>query len=102
MTRLEQYAACAFSHFLGFGLELEERAEYQLRLPDIGTIYHEALQRFSERMKDRPAVERRRRDRLLRKRQNKPPGKISQIQLPEIQRRSGGILQIPLNPREKS
>ena len=52
VTRLEQYAACAFSHFLGFGLELEERAEYQLRLPDIGTIYHEALQRFSERMKE--------------------------------------------------
>ncbi len=51
VTRLEQYAACAFAHFLGSGLELEERAEYQLRLPDIGTIYHEALQRFSEAMK---------------------------------------------------
>lgn len=52
VTRLEQYAACAFSHFLSYGLELEERAQYEVRMPDIGMIYHEALQRFSASMKE--------------------------------------------------
>ncbi|MBO5198393.1 MAG: exodeoxyribonuclease V subunit gamma [Lachnospiraceae bacterium] len=52
VTRLEQYAACAFSHFLTYGLGLEERAEYKLGMPDIGTIFHNALERFSVRLKD--------------------------------------------------
>ena len=34
VTRLEQYASCAYAHFLKYGLELMERQEYERwRLP---------------------------------------------------------------------
>ncbi len=52
VTRLEQYAACAFAHFLSFGLSVEERAEYQIGMPDIGTVYHNALQYYSAGVKE--------------------------------------------------
>ncbi len=52
VTRLEQYAACAFAHFLVFGLSVEERAEYQIGMPDIGTVYHNALQYYSAGIKE--------------------------------------------------
>ena len=49
---MENYAACAFSHFLAYGLGLEERPEYKVALPDIGTLYHMALERFSGKLKE--------------------------------------------------
>lgn len=52
VTRLEQYAACAFAHFLMFGLSVEERAEYQIGMPDIGTVYHNALRYYSAGVKE--------------------------------------------------
>ena len=52
VTRLETYAACAFAHFLAYGLELEERAEYKIGMPDIGTLFHSALELFSLRLKE--------------------------------------------------
>lgn len=51
VTRMEKYAACAFSHFLEFGLGVEERKEFTVSVPDIGNIFHEALERFSNRLK---------------------------------------------------
>lgn len=48
VTRMEQYARCAFAHFLNYGLNLEERQEYQLQSPDIGNLYHDGLKRFGE------------------------------------------------------
>lgn len=53
VTRMEQYAECAFAHFLKYGLCLEERAEYQLMAPDIGNLYHDALKRFGEELLSR-------------------------------------------------
>ncbi len=50
VTRLEQYAACAFAHFLKYGLMLEERKEYELAAPDVGNLYHDALKRFGEEL----------------------------------------------------
>lgn len=50
VTRLEQYAACAFAHFLKYGLLLEERVEYRLAAPDVGNLYHDALKRFGEEL----------------------------------------------------
>lgn len=51
VTRMERYAACAFAHFLEYGLNLEERREYQVSIPDIGNIFHEALELFSKKLK---------------------------------------------------
>lgn len=38
VTRLEQFAACAYAHFLKYGLELMERQEYQLEAVDMGNL----------------------------------------------------------------
>lgn len=50
VTRLERYAGCAFAHFLSYGLTLEERQEYKLAIPDIGNIFHNAIDHFSKRL----------------------------------------------------
>lgn len=46
-TRLEQFAACAFAHFVKYGLELEERPAYEFNAADMGSIMHTALEHFS-------------------------------------------------------
>ncbi len=50
VTRMEQYARCAFAHFLKYGLALEERQEYRLQAPDIGNLYHDGLKRFGNEL----------------------------------------------------
>ncbi len=50
VTRLERYAGCAFAHFMSYGLSLEERREYKLAIPDIGNIFHNAIDDFSKRL----------------------------------------------------
>lgn len=52
VSRLERYAECAFAHFLSYGLALEERKEHQIAMPDIGTLYHNALQLYSQKVKE--------------------------------------------------
>lgn len=52
-TRLEQFAACAFSHFIKYGLELSERATYEFNAADMGSILHEALEQFSRKLEGR-------------------------------------------------
>lgn len=47
VSRLEQYAACAFAHFVSYGLRLKERQIFRLNAPDMGNIFHEALERFA-------------------------------------------------------
>ena len=46
-TRLERYAACAFAHFLQYGLKVTERAEYEFRAMDMGNVMHMALEKFA-------------------------------------------------------
>ncbi len=43
VTRLEQYAACAYGHFLKYGLELMERQQYELAAADIGNLFHDSI-----------------------------------------------------------
>lgn len=47
VTRLERFAACAYAHFLQFGLKLSERQTSSFESVDMGNIYHTALQRYS-------------------------------------------------------
>lgn len=53
VTRLEQFAACACAHFLTYGLRLREREILSLRMADMGTIYHQALENYSRGLKER-------------------------------------------------
>ncbi len=47
VSRFEKYVQCPFAHFVSYGLKPEERKLYQIELPDLGTIYHESVERFS-------------------------------------------------------
>ena len=53
VTRLEQYAACAYGHFLKYGLELLERKRYELAFSDIGTLFHESIDLCFREVKER-------------------------------------------------
>ena len=46
VTRIEKYAACAYAHFLQYGLELREREEFQFGGVDFGNIFHQVLSIF--------------------------------------------------------
>lgn len=50
VTRLEQFAACAFAHFALYGLRLEERELYGVKPADLGIIFHRSLELFSRRI----------------------------------------------------
>ena len=47
VTRLERFAACAYAHYLQYGLKLSERQTSSFESVDMGNIYHTALQRYS-------------------------------------------------------
>lgn len=49
-TRLERFAACAFSHFIQYGLQLRERQQYEFTGMDMGNIVHTALESFSKKV----------------------------------------------------
>lgn len=51
ITRIESFSACAFAHFLTYGLCLKERQEYEFRAVDIGNVCHSALEIFSHKIK---------------------------------------------------
>ena len=50
-TRLEQYSACAFAHFLRYGLQVTERQEYEFRALDLGNVMHQTLELFSRKLR---------------------------------------------------
>lgn len=50
VSRLERYAACAYSHFLQYGLSLKEREEYSFEQADLGNIFHEVLEVFAGKL----------------------------------------------------
>lgn len=50
VTRLEQFASCAYEHFLTYGLKLSERELYQFEAMDLGNIAHESMERFSRKV----------------------------------------------------
>ena len=50
VTRLETFAACAYRHFLQYGLSLKERKEFSFESVDMGNVYHDALARFAQKL----------------------------------------------------
>lgn len=48
VTRLEQFARCAFSHFLKYGLRLEERKIFEVGAVDLGSVFHDALDYYAK------------------------------------------------------
>lgn len=50
ITRIEKYAACAYAHFLAYGLKLAEREVYEIKSADMGNIFHEAIELFSRKI----------------------------------------------------
>lgn len=52
VTRLERFAACAFSHFLTYGLQMREREEYEFAPVDFGNVFHRALERYARKLEN--------------------------------------------------
>ncbi len=52
VTRLERYAECAFSHFIRYGLGLTERDVHELGAPDLGNLYHSALEIYGKKLSE--------------------------------------------------
>ncbi|MGN0292377.1 MAG: PD-(D/E)XK nuclease family protein [Lachnospiraceae bacterium] len=52
VSRLEQQAACAFSHFLRYGLKLGEREVFSFETADMGNLFHSALDRYFRRVRE--------------------------------------------------
>ncbi|MHC1721530.1 MAG: helicase-exonuclease AddAB subunit AddB [Clostridiaceae bacterium] len=52
VSRLEKFVECPFSYFVQYGLKAKERKIYKLGTPDIGSLMHESLYSFSERLKE--------------------------------------------------
>lgn len=53
VSRLEKFAACAYEHFISYGLALQPRREYEVNSTDIGNIYHKAIELFFRKISGR-------------------------------------------------
>ena len=53
VTRLETYAACAYRHFLQYGLSLQERQEFGFENVDMGNVYHAVLEIFGDKLTEK-------------------------------------------------
>ena len=53
VTRLETYAACAYRHFLQYGLSVRERQEFGFETVDMGNVYHGVLEMFAGKLKEK-------------------------------------------------
>lgn len=52
VSRLEKFAACAYAHFLQYGLEISERDKYSFESVDMGNMFHAVLEGFSDKLKE--------------------------------------------------
>lgn len=52
VSRLEQYSACPFAHFIRYGLKPVDRKQFSIEMPDIGDLFHQCLLEFSCRLDD--------------------------------------------------
>ncbi|MGN1148041.1 MAG: PD-(D/E)XK nuclease family protein, partial [Lachnospiraceae bacterium] len=54
VSRLETYAACAYRHFLQYGMALAEREEFDFENVDMGNVFHGVLEGFSHKLEESP------------------------------------------------
>ena len=52
VSRLETFAGCEYEHFLEYGLRLMEREIYELKPSDLGSIFHQILERYALAIRD--------------------------------------------------
>lgn len=52
VSRLEQFSACAYAHFLRYGLKLKEQEEFSFEVVDLGNIFHGVLEIFADRLRE--------------------------------------------------
>lgn len=53
ISRLERYAACAYGHFLQYGLSLRERGDYSFEAVDMGNVFHGVLEIFARKLTEK-------------------------------------------------
>lgn len=51
ISQIERYFACPYSHYLQYGLRVNDRKEGVLRVNDVGTFVHEVLERYFKKTK---------------------------------------------------
>jgi len=56
ISRLERFKACPFSHFLTYGLKLQQRAEYKVAALDLGQFFHKGLENFYHYLQEKRLV----------------------------------------------
>lgn len=50
ITRIENFAKCAFSHFANYGLELSERKLHEIDNMDLGKVFHKVIELVSKKL----------------------------------------------------
>lgn len=51
ITRLESYANCAYNYYLKYVLKLDGREEFTFEASDLGSIFHDSLDKYFNRLK---------------------------------------------------
>ncbi len=52
VSKIEQYFKCSYAYFMKYGLKLTPELTYDLSAADLGTIYHEVLEKIFRVIKD--------------------------------------------------
>lgn len=55
VSRLENFAACPYQHFVRYGLRPQERREFGVDRAQVGEIYHQAIDAFTHAALEEPA-----------------------------------------------
>ena len=50
ISSLETFVNCPFSYFIKKGLRPKERKEYEVSMPDVGTLFHDSIEAFSKEL----------------------------------------------------
>jgi len=53
VSRLEQFASCAYAHFIRYGLRPMEREDYEFDASDLGNVFHKVLEKYTGQIIDK-------------------------------------------------